>query len=213
MEKYILLIRHPESTKNILDKMGTSSSFQLSKKGIEQAHLISEVIAERFSKYSSSKLLFVSSNELRSQVAANIISAKLKRENLELNFEPIKIGLLNGLTKEDAKQKFPNIMSREEKYFKSEIDGYSLSYPKGESTKEFQSRIINLLKQVLEKGSYTYFIFVLHQSVIATIINYFKYIHLEIPLYPFNKIDLCSFSEIIISENKSVVSYINKQLI
>jgi len=210
--KYILLIRHPESTKNIFDKIGTLGSFQLSHKGIEQAYKVSHIIAKYYSDYLNN-VLFVSSPEVRCYDACKLISSTLNKSCIQLKLEPINSGILNGLTKDEAKNKYPAIMEKEALYFDSKLDGYTLSYPEGESIKDFQFRIINEMKYIFHNNEYTHFILILHQSVITAIINYFKHVQSQFPIYPFNRIDLCSFSEIVYQENKLTVNYINKHFV
>lgn len=140
----LLLIRHGESEDDVLDAYGGWADFHLTKKGEQQINKTAEEIAKlniKFNKILTSPLL-------RAQESAQIIATKLGIP-LEL-FEYVKerntYGLLCGMVKKEAKEKYPWLV---EAY---ENDKYVDGSEREDDIKSRAKKAFELLKDMPEKN-------------------------------------------------------------
>jgi len=134
----ILFVRHGESVDDIEDRYGGSADFDLTEKGKNQVTGSAEKIAslgERFEVILSSPLK-------RALQSAEIISHELDIE-VEV-FENLKErnlnGVLTGLTRGEAKKKYPDQVEAHSRW--EYVDG-------SERTEDFNARVRNAIKYLL----------------------------------------------------------------
>jgi 2,3-bisphosphoglycerate-dependent phosphoglycerate mutase len=135
----ILFVRHGESVDDVEDRYGGSADFDLTEKGREQAFNTAKKITalnERFEIVLSSPLK-------RALQSAEIISRELgiEMEVFEYLKERNLNGVLTGLTRKDAKEKFPELVEIHNKW--EYVDG-------SEREEDFNNRVRNATKYLLK---------------------------------------------------------------
>src|SRR6185503_11472620 len=150
--KPIFLIRHAESMKNVADRFGDPQTrFSLTAKGKNRtAELVKWLTLELGSL---KDVLIVSNQEPRAHQTATILRGYFGAPLVIIDgLNPIDSGLLSGLTEDDARRMFPEIMEKKESYRNGILDGYDLVYPGGESVADFQRRVIHAFIGVLREN-------------------------------------------------------------
>jgi broad specificity phosphatase PhoE len=159
----ILLIRHGETTGDVEDRYGGSYDDHLTEKGQGQlrdtAKRLEGVVADKL--YSSSLI--------RAKESAEIINEVLK-SNVEFldGLRERDYGVLGGLTKGEALQKYPEAVELHK--------DASNTDPDGEAQADFTARVLTTFQHILEQGHGTVVI-VSHGGPIKVILR-----HLNIPL-------------------------------
>lgn len=146
----ILFVRHGESVDDIENRYGGSADFDLTEKGRGQ---VSE-IAKKISSLNEKFEIILSSPLLRAFQTAEVISKEL---NLEVEvFEYLKErnlnGVLTGLTRSEAKEKYPEVVEIHNRW--EYVDG-------SEREEDFNIRVRNAIKY-LQKMKYESVIAVTH---------------------------------------------------
>ncbi|QQY80650.1 putative phosphoglycerate mutase [Keratinibaculum paraultunense] len=158
--KKIYLVRHGESQWNPIKKIQGQTDIPLTKKGLNQAHLIgNRLISENIDKIYSSDLK-------RAYTTAKIIGNKIKLEvTIMKEFREINFGIWEGMTNEELLQNF---------YDEIQIwrrNPEKLSLEKSESLQMLQERamkgINNIIAENKEKSN---ILVVSHGATIKTII-------------------------------------------
>ncbi len=152
----ILFVRHGESVDDIEDRYGGWADFDLTEKGRRQAKECAEKISSLDEKFE----VVLSSPLKRAFQAAEIIAKKL---NIELEvFEYLKErnlnGVLTGLTRSEAKEKYPEQVEIHSRW--EYVDG-------SERTEDFNSRVKKAIKYLL-KMKYGSLIAVTHGLFLKT---------------------------------------------
>jgi broad specificity phosphatase PhoE len=135
----ILFVRHGESVDDIEDRYGGSADFDLTEKGREQATDTAKKITALNEKFE----IVLSSPLKRALQSAEIISREL---GIEMKvFEYLKErnlnGVLTGLTRKEAKEKFPELVEIHNKW--EYVDG-------SEREEDFNNRVKNAIKYMLK---------------------------------------------------------------
>jgi broad specificity phosphatase PhoE len=139
----IYLIRHGQTTGDIEDRYGGAYDDELSDKGKIQAHELANKIGN-----SGIQILFCSPM-IRTQQTAEILKAKLGCEIkiIESLRERNKNGILSGMTRDEAKIKYPKLVE-ELKDYKNQIEG-------AESQDDFVERIKKAFMEVTSVVNYS----------------------------------------------------------
>lgn len=134
----ILFVRHGESVDDIEDRYGGWADFDLTEKGKQQISHCAEKIASLNTKFE----IILTSPLKRANQAAKIISKHIgvDVEVFEYLKERNLNGILSGMTRSKAKQKYPNLAKRLENY--QYVDG-------SERIEDFTSRIAAATKIVV----------------------------------------------------------------
>lgn len=189
----LYLSRHGESEYNQKKLLGGNSG--LSTRGI---------------KYSSQLFNFI--NKVSIDGKLNLITSQLKRTLQTAQHFPdkkksfkflneIDAGIFENKSYEFVKQNFP------EEYNNRKKDKFNYVYPKGESYKMLQNRVLNVLNH-LEKDSIN--LIICHNAVLRIIYGYFlncpedQIPHLDIPLHTVFYLEI---------DDKSIYSLKNESLI
>lgn len=159
----ILLVRHGETTGDIEDRYGGSYDDHLTEKGRQQlAGTARQLAGRRIDKIYSSTLI-------RAKESAKIINAILETEIEFLDdLRERSYGVLGGLTKEEAQQKYPEAVELHKDPANTD--------PKGESQEDFSKRVFNAFQSILEQ-KYETIAIVSHGGPLKIILR-----HLNIPL-------------------------------
>jgi broad specificity phosphatase PhoE len=154
----ILLIRHGETTGDIEDRYGGSYDDDLTEKGRQQLQQTAEQLAGR-----KVDVIFASTLK-RAQQSAEIINAEL-----QTTIEPMDglrerdYGVLGGLTKQEARERYPDAVEAHKDPANTD--------PEGESLAEFTDRVIDAFKTITAQDYKTVAI-VSHGGPLKTILRH-----------------------------------------
>lgn len=162
---YILIIRHGQSEADILNVHEGRADFPLTNLGIKQATLMAEALS---SNYKISKIY--SSPLLRAKETAQSLSKATHAPiTFEDNLMEFNNGLLAGLSREEANEKYPE---PEVRYPHTALYGM-------ESMINFRSRAEAILSKIIaENNPYSTIAIVAHGGIINMLLRSF----LELPL-------------------------------
>jgi broad specificity phosphatase PhoE len=185
----IFLCRHGQTTGDIEDRYGGDYDDHLTKLGITQAHLLAGSL-----KSKGIEKIFVSPL-IRAKETAEILGEilSLVPEVVPDLKERNQNGVLTGMIKSEAKNKYPELVDRLSNY-KNTIEG-------AESFDNFQIRIIRAIKGIL-KMNYETIAMVTHGGPIMTILR-------QIESVPNYKIEDCGLAELMVDGEKMTVLKLN----
>lgn len=161
METLIYLVRHTEpiAADNRRRYLGRSDP-PLSPLGLRQAREVARSLShQHFDSIHSSDL----SRALQTaQIIAEALGSRPGTPDLTVHtdarFREIDVGLWEGLTFEEAKERYPN------EYAQRELDLYHNPFPGGESFAQVRARALAALREVLARGDST-ILLVAHKGV------------------------------------------------
>jgi len=139
----IYIIRHGQTTGDVEDRYGGAYDDELSDKGIIQARELAEKLSN-----SGIQILFCSPM-IRTQQTAKILKEKLGCEinTIEDLRERNKNGILTGMTRNEAKTKYPELVEKLKDY-RSQIQG-------AESQEDFVERIKKAIAEITGTEKYS----------------------------------------------------------
>lgn len=138
----IYLVRHGETTGDVEDRIGGSYDDHLTEKGHQQ-------LAETAKKLIGKDIEIIFSSPLIRAKESSTIIAKEISVPVEIidGLRERHYGVITGLTKQEAKQKYPEAIERH--------NDLNYVHPEGESYGDFYNRVINAFKPVAEKNHKT----------------------------------------------------------
>ena len=137
--KRIILVRHAESIKNINDQHG-GLGLELTPKGVLDTKQFSFNI-----EYKIDEILIVARKQC--EQTAQIISGLLSLDFNQSEFlSPFNLGVLDGLSKEEAKLKYPEVADRLEQWRRGVLDISELNIPKSSCPLDFYECLSTGLK-------------------------------------------------------------------
>lgn len=159
----ILLIRHGETTGDVEDKYGGFYDDHLTSKGQSQ-------LRETADRLKGEKIdVIFTSSLIRAQESAKIINTVVTAEVVVLEgLKERNYGILGGLTKEEAKAKYPEAVELHKDPKNTD--------PQGESQEDFINRVLETFKTISGE-SYGTVVAISHGGPIKTILR-----HLGLPL-------------------------------
>jgi probable phosphoglycerate mutase len=160
-ETTLYLVRHGRTESNVLQMLHGSTDVPLNALGLKQAHLV----ADRLAREVSADAL-ISSPLDRALTTARIIG---ERMNLEPTVKPglseMDFGALEGITIDALGRDYPEITDR-----LMDFDDYDLTWPKGESRRQFHTRVLATFQTILAEYDSQTVIVVAHGGVIGSLI-------------------------------------------
>lgn len=185
----IYLCRHGQTTGDVEDRYGGDYDDHLTDEGKNQA---SNLAVELLNK--NIEILF-SSPRIRAQETAKIISNKLNTEIITVEDfrERNQYGILTGMVKAEAKEKYPDLVLALKDY-KNQIDG-------AEGYENFSERVNKALLEVAKKNFGTVAI-VIHGGPIKAILRKIKY-------SPDYKIKDCAWLKLTIEDKNILIEELN----
>ena len=142
----IYLIRHAESLKNIMDVHG-GGGMALTETGRKQA----DYIARRLASYGINKTnsIIFFPNSIQTKETADIIREQLDIPFFEIkNFKTLNMGVANGLSNQELRQRFPDVYKILDDWRCKRIDISKLNVDQMESPQHFYSRGLELLNNL-----------------------------------------------------------------
>lgn len=139
----IYLIRHGQTTGDVEDRYGGAYDDELTNDGKTQANELGDKLID-----SGIRVLFCSPLK-RAQQTAEILKARLGCEIKTVHDlrERNKNGILTGMTKSEAKTKYPELVEKLKDY-KSQVEG-------AESQDDFAERIKKAFMEIISNGNYS----------------------------------------------------------
>lgn len=139
----IYLIRHGETTGDIEDRFGGNYDDHLTDEGKSQSKIMADKLKDK-----SIEMIFASP-KIRAQETAQILSEILNIpiETIENIRERNAYGILTGMIKEEARNKYPKIVE-EVKSYKNTIEG-------AENYDHFRERILKAFEEISSKNYQT----------------------------------------------------------
>ncbi|MBU4222659.1 MAG: histidine phosphatase family protein [Euryarchaeota archaeon] len=136
----LFLVRHAECYKNIRDEHGGKGDI-LTEKGKKQLSSLSKNIKHIIALQRISITVLFYSNTIQAVQTAEYLSKKLKVPlRVDERIAPLNLGLLAGLSSEEATTKFPEAESRIEKWRAGKLEIRDLCLPDAENFDIFWNR-------------------------------------------------------------------------
>ncbi|MDB5264494.1 MAG: histidine phosphatase family protein [Parcubacteria group bacterium] len=160
----ILLIRHGETTGDLEDRYGGIYDDHLTELGQQQLHeTAQQLVGVQVDRLYTSTLI-------RAQESAKILNEVLKTE-IELvdGLRERDYGVLGGLTKEEAIEKYPDAVEKHKDPANTD--------PEGESLTNFTERVLSTFKSLAQQGG-EIVVMVSHGGPIKTIM---RHLNMQIP--------------------------------
>ncbi|MFL5760533.1 MAG: histidine phosphatase family protein [Thermomicrobiales bacterium] len=160
-ETSLYLVRHGQTESNVQKLLHGSTDVPLDPYGIRQAHLV----AERLAKEVDADVL-VSSPLNRALSTARIIGHRIGLEpHIKPGLSEMDFGAMEGTAIESIIEDYPEIALR-----LLDFDDFDLTWPKGESRRQFHTRVYATFQALLAEYASHSVIVVAHGGVIGSLI-------------------------------------------
>lgn len=138
--KSIILVRHAECYKNVRDEQGGKGDI-LTKNGKKQLTSLSKKIEQLNIQYQTPASILFYSDVNQIMQTAKYLSIRLDvPAKVDERIAPLNLGVLDGLSKEEAMVKFPAEASQLEKWREGKLEIRDLQIPCAESFDTFWNR-------------------------------------------------------------------------
>ncbi len=158
----LIIIRHCETDSNKQKRYLGETDEPLNSVGRKQAKELADKVNELHFD------ILVSSPLKRALETAEIINQGRKEIIIEPRFKERNMGVYEGLTESEAKEKFPDI------YSQNIARVFDKAAPGGETVEQVQKRVLEALKEVREKYNEKDILIVTHGFVAKAINKYFN---------------------------------------
>jgi probable phosphoglycerate mutase len=160
-ETTLYLVRHGRTESNVMQILHGSTDVPLNSLGIKQAHLIADRLAREVSADA-----IVSSPLDRALTTARIIGERLNLEPVVVpGLSEMDFGALEGVTIDAIERDHPEIAKR-----LWDFDDYDLTWPKGESRRQFHTRVLATFQAILAENVGQSVVVVAHGGVIGSLL-------------------------------------------
>jgi broad specificity phosphatase PhoE len=204
----ILLIRHAESLKNLRDEHGGEGD-SLSEEGIKQCNKISAFLCKEKLKQKNTTLFYSSNPQVVETV--DIINKKNHYKHIcDNKLNGIDLGVLAGLSRDEALKKFPSPAKRLEKWRQGKLKIDKLNIPKGEDAINFYRRIKSFIEDRIVVCITSNIIIIGTQSTLIMFLNFFILgKSFNFSKYKNYNFDCGSVTKIIFHKRKVSIEYFN----
>ncbi len=178
----IYLCRHGQTTGDIEDRYGGDYDDHLTELGMQQAVILTENLSDKGIEkvYVSPKIRAIETAEM---IVNNFhVEMEVVTDLRERN----QYGILTGMVKSEAKEKYPELIEMLKDY-RNTIEG-------AESNVNFETRVLNIIYQIA-KGQQKTIAIITHGGPIKTVLRQIEY-HQDF------KIEDCGFVELIVEDQK-----------
>ena len=165
-----LIVRHCETKKNIGNKFDQiTDNDDLTVEGRKQLTLLCKYLCKQHKAIPA----IYSSPRKRSELTAKGIANHFGVGYCIVEkLPPINPGDLSGLTEVQARERYPLLMETRLRFRDGLVDGYKISFPGGDSVKNYENTISEGIHSLLLKNEN--FILITHRSVILALFNIFS---------------------------------------
>lgn len=206
---FIYFIRHSESQKTEQDRHG-GIGLPLTEIGRKNTIDIIDFL-ESYENLDFGNCSFFCSNIIQVEETARIFeNTKHIKFVITDKVKNISIGILDGLSKEEAKIKYPIISENLEKWRKKEIEIDSFTIPEAETMNEFYDRIFEFIQSLVKNNQDTIIIGTRSVGVAITNISHSFKKKLEPKNYKRFLFDTSSISKFEYNNGIPKVIYLNK---
>lgn len=165
MRTRILLIRHAESEKNLMDIHG-GKGMPLTENGRRQAYKL----AQRLSSYGvdNTNSYIFSPDSVQTQETAEIIQQYLNVQQIHLRgFKTLDMGIVKGLSNLEIRTRFPDVYERLKKWRNKKSDISELCIEQMESPEIFYLRGKKVLEEI-QDGKFNIFVLTTSLYILLT---------------------------------------------
>ena len=163
----LLLIRHAQSTKTILNRIGVSGvDYRLTSFGRQSAHDFG-ILIDPLGRKAEKIYIGDSSATLET---ASLIWKNTASPTLLQGLHSIDLGVLSGLSFEEIETQYPEYWSQLYAYMCNTLHPRDFSFPGAESIGDFETRIFGGLETIIRHTN-KFSVLVAHRSVITAILN------------------------------------------
>ena len=195
----LILIRHGETDLNRRGRFQGLDKVSLNPKGRAQAHDLSEVLP-----YDMPFVMY-SSPLPRSLETSNIISEEILVDYTVISqLQELNIGELSGLNGEETRTLFPGLMEQWSK------DPASVRFPKGESLKELQERVWEVVLDLYSNHCDETVVAVSHNFAILAIVS--KVVGIGLNNIRSLSLDLCGITRMELTKDKYCLTSFNETM-
>lgn len=170
-----LIVRHSETNKNHEDKFDLLSDThdRFTEFGVFQLEATRQFLIH---EKSNKRTIILTGIRKRVKDTAIHLSKNLNIPyDLIHDFLPIYPGTLSGLTQEEARKVYPNLMNDRKLFSKNQIDGYKIRFPKGDNLKGYEQKIKRIiLGELKTHNKFDKIILIAHRSTILALLNIFS---------------------------------------
>jgi broad specificity phosphatase PhoE len=167
---HLHLVRHAEARKNVEDRQGGQGT-ELTHRGVDQARRISEYLNAYEVAFGHKLTVYGHSVPQVQQTAALISSSKGWPSELDEDLRGIHLGLLDGLTTDEARRVDPVAFERLAAWRRGKLPVNEVSLPGAEDFQRFRYRVSNALRRILSSCAGTCAAIVGTQSTLIMLIN------------------------------------------
>jgi broad specificity phosphatase PhoE len=210
--KYILLIRHLESIKNIQKSFSSLEEQEpLTSTGIRNAKANSDILQESLSLFDNYEIICSNSKrafDTCSMIFGDRSIAKFSEFNSIIYEE-------GGKLESEIISNNPEFMSQLNLYRNGLLSSYNINVSKkSENLVEYEKRVFSKFKIILEKSNCELLIFVLHRSPITTILINLARKYLDYPknFFGFVPVDIGKGSLITLTDERIQMIAINEEI-
>lgn len=179
--KYILFIRHVETTKNLNKEFSKEEKEdKLTLLGEQQASKLVSFIKYMIEIKELKKSRIYTSNSYRTVDTGCIISSELNIKIRQIKgLTSYNMGVIGGLTEHETENSYPVFFNQLKLYRNGLLNSYEIDYPlNSENPIQFEKRVENGINVILKDESEDFKIVILHRSVLtATYINFARKYH------------------------------------
>ncbi len=195
----LILIRHGETDLNRRGRFQGLDKVSLNPKGRAQAHDLSAVLP-----YDMPFVMY-SSPLPRSLETSNIISEEILVDYTVISqLQELNIGELSGLNGEETRTLFPGLMEQWSK------DPASVRFPKGESLKELQERVWEVVLDLYSNHCDETVVAVSHNFAILAIVS--KVVGIGLNNIRSLSLDLCGITRMELTKDKYCLTSFNETM-
>ncbi len=168
-ERMILLIRHSEAKKNIADQHGGEGT-SLTNRGLKQSESIAQYILSEHQPLL--RTILVGHKITHVKETTEFLSQELSIKPIwEERIRGLDLGVIAGLSREDAAKQWPEAAERLEKWRKSQLRIDHLDIPYAEPLRDFENRIKNTLYDWIDMNEAKLIIAICTRSTLIMLVN------------------------------------------
>ena len=181
---YLLLIRHPESEKNILNTFSSiQDNEELTQIGIQQSIELAKGICEIIDRHNFNVKNIYCANSRRAISSTKII-ADFMNTNYVIceDLVSTKAGVLAGINEKDATMTHSGYMKQLYLYRKGLYNAYRFNVAEGkENKKKYEKKVITCLHEIIKNTEDNFIVIITHRSPITTILTDFAKKYYDYP--------------------------------
>jgi broad specificity phosphatase PhoE len=171
--RHLHLVRHAQARKNVEERQGGQGT-ELTPRGVDQARLIGAYLNECETRFGHKLTVYSHSVPHVQQTATSISSVRGWPSELDEDLRGIHLGLLDGLTTEEARRVDPAAIERLEAWRTGTLRVDEVDLPDAESLQRFRCRVASALCRIVDNYEGTCAVIVGTRSTLIMLFNLLK---------------------------------------